>query len=196
VTSFAILNALAWTSFCCAAVPALLFCWNLVLYRPPSADSNGDGRRTLPPVSVLIPARDEERSIAAAVESVLASSGVEVEVIVLDDVSTDRTAEIVGAIAERDSRVRLEAAPPLPPGWNGKQHACYVLASLARHDVLCFLDADVRVAPDAISRMVAFLDSSRSKLVGGFPRQQTATPLEWLLLPLIHFVLLGFYRWR
>jgi Glycosyltransferase like family 2 len=192
VISIATLTALAWVSLGCATLPALLFCWNAVLYRPPPDPGSDGDAVALPPVSLLIPARDEEQSIAAAVESVLASSGIELEVVVLDDASTDRTAEVVSAIAARDPRLRLEKAPPLPPGWNGKQHACAVLASLARHDVLCFLDADVRLAPDAVRRMAAFLRSSRSELVSGFPRQETVTPMEWLLLPLIHFVLLGF----
>ena len=69
------------------------------------------------PVSVIIPARNEERSIGPAVESVLASVGVELEVIVLDDQSEDRTADVVREIAARDSRVMLEQAPPLPEGW-------------------------------------------------------------------------------
>jgi hypothetical protein len=63
---------------------------------------------------------------------------------------------------------------------------------MARYDVFCFLDADVRVAPTALARMYAFLDRSQSALVSGFPQQETETALEWLLLPLIHFVLLGF----
>ena len=59
-------------------------------------------------------------------------------------------------------------------------------------NILCFLDADVRLAPDALVRMSAFLMHSGSDLVSGFPRQETETPLEWLLLPLIHFVLLSY----
>jgi hypothetical protein len=131
-------------------------------------------------------------SIAAAVDSVLASTGVDLELIVLDDASTDRTAEIVSTRAAADERLRLATAPRLPKGWNGKQHACHVLSGLARHDLLCFLDADVRLAPIALARMVALLRESDSDLVSGFPMQETRTTLEWLLLPLIHFVLLGF----
>ncbi len=173
---------------CCSLVPAALFLWNIVLYRPP-----GDNRlSTHGAVSVLIPARDEERSIAAAVNSALASRGVAFEVVVLDDSSSDRTFEIVSAIGARDPRVRIETAPPLPGGWNGKQHACSVLSSLARYETFCFLDADVRLAPDALVRMAAFLYASRSDLVSGFPLEQAETFLEWLLLPLIHFVLLAY----
>jgi glycosyltransferase involved in cell wall biosynthesis len=172
----------------CSLLPAALFVWNAILYREPEAAKGAD----LGPVSVLIPARNEEPSIAAAVNSVLQSSGIHLEVVVLDDSSTDRTADIVAAIAFRDPRVRVEPAPALPAGWNGKQHACFVLASLARYETFCFLDADVRLQPEALARMAAYLDSSSSSLVSGFPYQETETFLEWLLLPLIHFVLLAY----
>ncbi|MFL6192880.1 MAG: glycosyltransferase [Thermoanaerobaculia bacterium] len=175
----------------CALVPALLFRRNLGLYAPPPRPDGANLGANLA-VSVLIPARDEEGSIRAAVEAALASRGVELEVVVLDDHSEDRTAEIVRAMAGRDPRVRLEPAPPLPPGWNGKQHACAVLGRLARHPLLLFVDADVRLEPDGAARAVAFLEASGAGLVSGVPRQETVTFLERLLLPLIHWVLLGF----
>ena len=183
------LFALALASLACAVVPASLFLVNLCTYREPPPASAGDA---LPPVSVLIPARDEERAIARAVQHVLRSRDVVFEVIVMDDASTDGTAAVVAGLAQGDSRVRLEQAPALPRGWNGKQHACWALAHAARYPVLCFVDADVRLHPDALARMSTFLGGSGAALVSGFPRQLTETPMEWLLLPLIHFVLLGF----
>ena len=181
-------------AFGCATVPALLWVWNMVLYREPGAGTCAEmGHCTLPDaVSVLIPARNEERTIAASLDSLLASRGVAIEIIVLDDASTDRTAEIVLSFAARDARVRLVSAPALPGGWNGKQHACYVLAGMASSSILCFLDADVRLVPEALVSMSAFLTRTGSDLVSGFPRQETETPLEWLLLPLIQFVLLSY----
>jgi hypothetical protein len=181
-------------AFCCAIVPAMLWGWNVLIYREPGAASCGDTGTCLlsEGVSVLIPARNEERVIAASIESLLASRGIEIEIIVLDDGSTDRTAEIVRTIAMRDARVRLRSSAPLPRGWNGKQHACYALAQAARSSVLCFLDADVRLAPHALAEMSGFLSRTGSDLVSGFPRQEMETPLEWLLLPLIHFVLLSY----
>lgn len=143
-------------------------------------------------VSVLIPARNEEQSIGACVEAALASKGVDFEVIVLDDHSDDATAAIVKRLEKTDSRVRLVSAPPLPPGWCGKQFACSVLAQLASEPILCFLDADVQVRPDGLARMVAGLRRSKAQLLSGFPRQITVTALEQLLLPLMHFLLLGF----
>lgn len=182
---------LAVTALALAAVPAVLSLANLVCFRPPPRPPGGP-RGGPPAVSVLIPARDEEDVIGAAVRSVLANRDVELEVVVLDDGSRDATAAIVGEIAAADPRVRLESAPPLPAGWCGKQHACAVLAEHARHPVRVFLDADVRLAPDALGRIAAFLDASGAGLVSGFPRQETGTWAEKLLIPLIHFVLLGF----
>ncbi len=172
----------------CALIPALVFLRNLKLFAPPPSLTPGPR----PAISVLIPARNEERSIRETVTAVLRSRWMQLEVVVLDDHSEDRTAEIVLEIARRDPRVRLETAPPLPAGWCGKQHACHALSRLARNPYLVFLDADVRLAPEGLGQSIAFLEESGAGLVSGFPRQETVTFLERLLLPLIHFVLLGF----
>ena len=169
-----------------AAVPALMFVWNLRWYRAPGVGLVEDVR-----VAVLIPARNEERNIGACVESVLAGRGVEVEVLVLDDASTDGTAEVVREIGLRDARVRLVEARELPGGWNGKQHACWVLAQESDAPLMLFLDADVRVAPDAVARCVREMRVRGVALLSGFPRQVLGGWVERMLLPLIHFVLLG-----
>lgn len=175
-----------WLVTALALIPATLFVINLRLYRVlPIAR-----RRTS--VSVLIPARDEAGVIEGAVQSVLSNKDVDLEVIVLDDQSTDGTSGIVRRLGAADARVRCEPAPLLPDGWCGKQHACAVLASLARFETLCFMDADVKLANDALGRMSTFLYESGADLVSGFPHERTETWLEKLLLPLIHFVLLGF----
>jgi glycosyltransferase involved in cell wall biosynthesis len=178
---------ITFSAFVCAAIPAALFCVNLWRYRAPSL-----AETDLPKVSILIPARNEAIGIEAAIRSALRSAGCKLEVVVIDDGSTDDTAKIVEILCAEDSRVRLEKAPPLPPGWNGKQHACWCLAKTAQYELLCFVDADVRLEPTCVERMASFLQDGNKSLVSGFPRQQTITTLEWLLLPLIHFVLLGF----
>ena len=182
--------ALSVASMLCAITPAVLFLINLRLYKVPALPR--EASPMIPAISVLIPARDEAHGIEAAVASVLASKGVELEVVVMDDGSTDGTGAIVAAMAAHDPRVRLEQAPELPLGWNGKQHACWSLAHVARHPLFCFVDADVRLEPEALERMAAFMKKTDASLVSGFPRQVTETWMEWLLLPLIHFVLLGF----
>jgi hypothetical protein len=142
---------------------------------------------------VLIPARNEESNIADALHSVLRSSDVDLEVIVMDDGSTDTTADIVRAIAAADPRVRLVATQPLPDGWCGKPFACHQLSALASHSLLLFMDADVRVLrSDSLSRLAAFIEGSGASLVSGVPHEETETLMEKLVIPLIHFVLLGF----
>ena len=167
-----------------AVGPVLLGLWNMWLYRTPAPAAG------TPSVSVLIPARNEEANIAGACAAVLASTGVTVELIVLDDGSTDRTAAILAGIA--DPRLRVAEGGVLPPGWSGKQHACQVLSGLAQYDLMVWVDADVRLAPDALSRMVGYMERTPVGLASGFPRQVTITWAEQLLLPLIHFLLLGF----
>ncbi|MFM1904334.1 MAG: hypothetical protein RLZZ440_2234 [Planctomycetota bacterium] len=189
--SFAVvIMLLAVASLALAVLPAAVTLANLRLFAgppplPPSAQSPQ-------PVSVLVPARNEAAAIGRLMDDVLASEGVDLELVVLDDASDDDTAAIVAARASRDPRVRLVRGGPLPMGWCGKQHACWQLARAARHDTWVFLDVDVAPRPDAIARSVAFLDASGVGLASGFPRQLTGSFLEWLLLPLIHFVLLGF----
>ena len=111
---------------------------------------------------------------------------------VLDDHSDDATADVVLAMMERDHRVRFLEGQPLPDGWCGKQFACSILSRAARHSLLVFLDADVRLAPDGLARITTYLEESRADLVSGIPRQETGTLVEKLVIPLIHFVLLGF----
>lgn len=174
-----------------AALPAALTLANLRLFRPaPQPPETGQGGP--PEVSVLVPARNEAAAIGGCARAVLASRGVSLELVILDDGSTDGTSDIVRELAAADARVRLVGGRPLPPGWCGKQHACLQLAEAAAHDTWIFLDADVRLEPDAARRCVAFLDESRVALASGFPRQLTAAALDWLLLPLIHFILLGY----
>jgi glycosyltransferase involved in cell wall biosynthesis len=180
---------LASVAFVLAAVPAALFWANLRLYRTPPFVTPP---QTLPRVSLLIPARNEEIVLRSAVESALGSTGVDLEVLVLDDHSEDATAKIVSDLAAHDPRLRLLTAPPLPSDWCGKQHACAVLARAASHPLLAFLDADVRLRPDGLARLSAFLDASGADLVSGIPQQETGTWLERLVIPLIPFLLLGF----
>ena len=177
------------TALLLAAIPALLTLFNLKVFLP--APEQG-GRMNKPAVSVLVPARNEAAAIEPCVRAILASRDVELEVVVLDDASTDGTDAIVRQLAEQDARVRLIRGRPLPSGWCGKQHACAQLAEAATHETWVFLDTDVLLSTDAVRRCVAFLDASQASLVSGFPRQMTGSFLEWLLLPLIHFVLLGF----
>ncbi|QDT39296.1 glycosyltransferase [Stratiformator vulcanicus] len=181
--------ALAITALVLAAIPALMTAINLCVFHPPK---NPDAGARPAGISLLIPARNEERSIEACVETALKSEGVDLEVVVLDDHSEDATANIVGRLAERDDRVRLVSAPTLPEDWCGKQHACFRLSRFATHDRFCFIDADVRIKPGALGAMNAEMERRGVDLLSGFPRQETGTLLEKLLIPLIPFLLMGY----
>ena len=183
------ISLLTVTALLLAAIPALLTLFNLKVFLPAPEQV---GRMNKPAVSVLVPARNEAAAIEPCVRAILASRDVDLEVVVLDDASTDGTDAIVRQLAEQDARVRLIRGRPLPSGWCGKQHACAQLAAAATHETWVFLDTDVLLSTDAVRRCVAFLDASQASLVSGFPRQVTGSFLEWMLLPLIHFVLLGF----
>jgi len=203
-----IFELLAIPALVLAAIPALMFLWNLPQLKPLRRHAGQAFQAAPQPISVLIPARNESANVRGALTSVLENRGSEFEVIVLDDHSEDDTAAIVQEFAAWDPRVRLVSAPPLPAGWCGKQHACHVLSQHANHPLLLFMDADVRLAPDALARVGAFISTdpltdrqARSAnspaLASGVPRQLTATLLEKMLIPLIHFVLLGFLPiWR
>jgi len=191
------MSILTWTVLILAAVPGALFAVNLFLYRPAPRRFTGGA---LPSVSLLIPARNEEESIGELLDSVRGSVGVDYEVVVLDDGSTDRTAEFVEARASRDPRIRLVRSRPLPDGWCGKQYACWQLAGEATGELLVFVDADVRLDSRSLARVAAFQRRSGTALVSGIPREVTSTAGEALLIPLIHTILLGylpvlFMRW-
>lgn len=137
------------------------------------------------PVSVLVPARNEAGRIADCVRSLLALRGVpDLEVLVLDDSSTDGTADVVLAAAAGDERLRVLAGEPLPPGSYGKPHACAQLAAAARGSVFVFVDADVRLAPHAVAAAVTMLRDRSLDLLSPFPRQVAGTPAERLYQPL------------
>lgn len=149
----------------------------------------------VPAVSVLIPARDEEASIEAAVRAACAQT-TDVEVIVLDDGSRDATPVILRRLAAELPRLRVLPGTPLPQYWAGKAWACWQLAVAARHDWILFVDADVRLAPDAAARAMALARADDADFASGFPRQVTASPGEALLVPLIHLVLLAYLPFR
>jgi len=101
-------------------------------------------------VSVIIPARNEERNLPLLLDSILRSPRRPAEVIVVDDASTDRTAEIAGTRG-----ARVIQSEDLPRGWTGKTWACHQGALAARHDRLLFLDADTRFEPDGFDKVSA-----------------------------------------
>jgi chlorobactene glucosyltransferase len=142
------------------------------------------------PVSIVIPARNEAATIETVIRSILASSYLPFELIVVDDRSTDATADIVTRLASADSRIRLLSGEDLPEGWFGKPWACHqgYLAASAR--LLLFTDADTRHEPELLGRAVGALYQEEADLVTVSPRQRCDTFWERLIMPQI-WLLLG-----
>ncbi|MGZ8376015.1 MAG: glycosyltransferase [Gemmatirosa sp.] len=156
-------------------------------------DYPADAPADAPRVSVIVPARDEARNIASCLASVLASTWPALEVLVVDDHSTDGTGDIARAIAERDARVRVLANPPLPTGWMGKQWACATGAAEARGEVLCFVDADTTHAPDLVPRAVNAMRARGAALLSVAGRQEMASFWERVVQPQVFAVIAGRY---
>lgn len=142
-------------------------------------------------ISVLIPARNEERSLARLLADLTAAEGDLFEILVYDDQSDDGTAALVRRVAAAHPRIRLLRGGKLPAGWLGKNHACDALAAEARGDVLLFLDADVRLAPDAVRRAARCMREGGLDLLSLFPRQELPTPGSRLSVPLMNWILLS-----
>ena len=147
-------------------------------------------------VSVLLPLRDEAHRVTPCLLGLLAQDG-DLEVLVLDDGSTDGTGELVRRVAGRDPRVRLLTGQQLPAGWLGKPHACQQLADAAdpASTVLVFLDADVVLAPGAVAATVAALETHQLDLVSPYPRQD-APGRTRLIQPLLQWSWLTFLPLR
>jgi glycosyltransferase involved in cell wall biosynthesis len=118
----------------------------------------GDAGSDLPRCSVVVAARDEEARIENTVRHLLSQVRVTVEVIVVDDRSTDRTDEILRRLATEEARVVVRRVDALPAGWLGKCHACHVGASVATGDWILFTDADCWSKPDVIARALQVAD--------------------------------------
>jgi hypothetical protein len=183
-----VIEWLGWAALFLAAAPAALGAANLAVLRPPRFRNLGHGTM----VSILVPARDEAARIGAALAAARASRGVAVEILVMDDGSTDATAAIVRGHAEADPRVRLLSAPPLPRGWAGKSHACQRLAEAARGTHLLFIDADVELAPDAAAALAGHARDRSLALVSAVPRQAMRSLGELLTVPMINFLIMGY----
>jgi hypothetical protein len=139
-------------------------------------------------VSVLLPVRDEADQVADCLAAIGDQIAVgDLEILVLDDGSTDGTADAVRAAAGDDPRVRLLTGAPLPEGWLGKPHACAQLADAATGSVLVFVDADVRLAPQAIAASVALLRDTGLDLICPYPRQVAESMAERLVQPLLQW---------
>ncbi len=174
---------------CCLLVFLGILLWNLKelpsLPRQLPADMS-------PFVSVLVPARNEERNIQRCITSLLHQNYDNFELIVLNDGSTDRTGEMLESLrcSDNRSKLRIIEGKALPEGWHGKAWACDQLGKAARGELLLFTDADTFHSPESLSRSVAAMQKSGADMLSLTPRQEMGSFWEKLIVPLIYFILL------
>jgi hypothetical protein len=143
-----------------------------------------------PLVSAIIPAKDEETTLADCLTSVQAQSYPNLEILVVDDRSTDRTAEIAREFADGDPRVRVITIDDLPAGWTGKNHALHVASGEARGDWFWFLDADTRHTDDSLSIVMEYARTNGAALASLVPEMRCTTFWERVVQPLAGIVLM------
>lgn len=124
----------------------------------------------LPRVSAVIPARNEERKMRAALQSVLKQDYPNLEFIVLNDRSTDQTGAILAEMAAADARLRVVNITELPAGWLGKNYALYEGAERATGELLLFSDADVVMDPSTLAKAVSYLEANHLDHLAVMPK--------------------------
>ena len=138
-------------------------------------------------VSVIVPARNEAATIRTLLSSLLATRYHPVEIVVVDDRSTDDTAAVVSTLS--DPRLRLIRGEELPQGWYGKPWACYQGFRAAQGSLLLFTDADTHHHPELLGRAVGALSQEGAGLVTVSPLQLCVTFWERVVMPQIWFLL-------
>ena len=151
-----------------------------------NADSDFNGL-----VSILIPARNEELNIESILTGLQSQDYKNIEILVFDDQSTDRTGEIVRQFIKQDNRIKLIESGGLPPGWLGKNHACHELSKRANGKYFLFVDADVRLSKNIIIQSIATSEKHNLGLLSIFPIQEMLTFGERITVPNMNLILLS-----
>lgn len=150
-----------------------------------------EARVPVPRLSVCVPARNEAENIGPCVQAVLASDHPDLEMIIVDDGSTDGTADRARAAASGDPRLRILVGTEPPPGWAGKPWACHRAAGEADGTHLLFIDADVRIAPQAARRAAEVMVARRLDLVSLFGSWQLESFWERVVIPVVGWFIRG-----
>jgi chlorobactene glucosyltransferase len=152
-------------------------------------DESADAPANAPLVSIIVPARNEAHNIARCVTSILATTYPRIELIVVDDNSTDATADVALRAAGGDPRARIVPNSALPEGWFGKQWACTTGANAASGEILLFTDADTHHAPDLVTRSVNAIHRTTADMFSVAGRQELGGFWERLIQPQMFSIL-------
>jgi glycosyltransferase involved in cell wall biosynthesis len=142
-------------------------------------------------VSVLIPTRNEAGNILTLLKSIHQQDYSNYEVIVMDDNSTDNTLALCEEFATTHPKFSIAKGKALPPGWLGKNYACYQLAKKATGAYLLFVDADEQIADGLINSALHRMHLKNLGLLSLFTNQEMRTPGEQMVVPLMHYILLN-----
>lgn len=160
---------------------------------PSLEDVSATAPPNAPRLSVIVPARNEIVHIEQCVRAILASRYPSLELIVVDDHSTDGTGAAARTAAGEDDRLMVVQPESLPAGWLGKQWACHAGAQVATGEYLLFTDADVRHAPDLHARLVNTAIATRADLLSVAGFQETGTFWERVVQPFVFSILAVWY---
>lgn len=141
-------------------------------------------------VSVLIPARNEELNISNCLSSVLNQTYIDLQVIVLNDGSTDKTSEFLKSFT--DARLKIINGLPLEQGWVGKNFACHQLQKAATGSYLLFIDADTELHKSCVASAVKFAKANATDLLSVMPRELSDSFWEKLVIPMLYFAVTVF----
>lgn len=151
----------------------------------------GPARKKWPKVSILIPARNEEKRIRPLIESLVLQDYPHYEILVLDDRSTDQTLKLLLGFAKKHKQLRVLRGRELPSGWLGKPWACQQLSQKAKGDWFLYTDADTWHGPDMLKRSVEFAEKKKADALSLMNRQVTGTWMEKLVVPVMVFSLVA-----
>lgn len=181
------MNFIAWFVLIFTLLQFMIALANLVfLQRFPKKIQNSNQL-----VSVLIPARNEEKNIGNLLAGLQNQDYKNIEIIIFNDQSTDKTASIVKGFTETDKRIKLIDSDGLPFGWLGKNHACFSLAKHAVGKYLLFLDADVKIGDNIIRQTIQFSEKHNLGLLSIFPKQIMKSLGEEITVPNMNYILLS-----
>jgi glycosyltransferase involved in cell wall biosynthesis len=183
-----------WISLCAAWVVGLGYLILSIKRLPVLREQHAPIPEVWPRLSVVIPACNEAANLESAVATLSQQDYPDLEIILVDDRSTDDTAEIIERLADEDPRIRAVHVETLPPGWLGKVHALHRGVEQASGDWLLFTDADVHYAPGTLRRAVALVLHQRVDHLTLIPR--TLQKSFWLELAVNTFGLLFFITTR
>lgn len=162
-----------------AALTSLFLRRRQVLQPAPAPPANA------PLISMIVPARNEAANVERCVRSLLAQNYPHVEVVAVDDASTDATPAILARIQAGDARLRVVAGTPMRPGWTGKNNALAAGVQEARGAWLLFVDADMVLHPGTLSAAFAAARHGGASMVTLWARQQLESFWERVVQPVI-----------